>query len=361
MRRTSLAALALTVVATLACTSGPGSTSAPGTAPAPTPGPTSAGTVTTGAGRQDAAGRKAVSDDRRVLAISVDGLNPSALKRLGPDRTPVLHQLLAEGASTRNARTARELTLTLPNHTGMVTGRRIDDARGGHGVTWNTHRPGTTVQRAAGRGVASVFSVVHAAGGESVVFTGKEKFTLFDRSWPAGVDELTYDEDPLALVKAARRDLLHEDRSLTFLHLATPDVAGHAHGFMSPRYLDAVARTDRLLGKLVKALQGVAEVWRSTAVVLTADHGGKGRDHFDPTRLADHRVPFLVWGHDIEAADLYRINPGRTAPGTSRTSYAGTQPVRNADLANVVTGLLGLDPVPGSGIGRTDPLVVDRD
>lgn len=352
MRRTSLAALALTLLGTLACTSGPAGTS-PGTSPG------DRGADATGSPRATA--RAEVPDDRRVLAISVDGLNPGALTKLGEGRAPVLHRLLAEGASTTNARSARELTLTLPNHTGMVTGRRIDRSKGGHGVTWNTHRPGTTVQRAAGHGVASVFSVVHAAGGESAVFTGKEKFTIFDRSWPAGVAALTYDQDPLALVKAARRDLRREDRALTFFHLATPDVAGHAHGFMTPAYLEGVARADRLLGKLVRAVENDEELRREVVVVLTADHGGKGRDHFDPTRYADYRVPFLVWGPGIEAADLYAINPGRTAPGRARTSYAGKQPVRNADLANVVTGLLGLDPVPGSQLGRTNPLVVDRD
>ncbi|MEV7428395.1 alkaline phosphatase family protein [Nocardioides sp. NPDC092400] len=338
MRRTSLVAALVTGLLSLSCTSAP---------PAP-------------AERAEPAER-AVAPDGRVLAVSVDGLNPAALNRLGRARTPVLHRLLAEGAATTAARTERELTLTLPNHTGMVTGRRVDRARGGHGVTWNTHRPGTTVQRAAGHAVASVFSVVHAGGGESAVFTGKEKFTLFERSWPQGVDALTYDEDPLALVKAARRDLLHQDRALTFLHLATPDVAGHANGFMSQPYLDAVARTDRLLGKLLRAVEADEELRRELTVVLTADHGGKGRDHFDATRYANYRVPFLVWGPGIEPADLYALNADRRAPGRTRTSYAGKQPVRNGDLANVVTGLLGLDPVPGSAFGRTDPLDVTAD
>src|SRR5918998_4993950 len=60
-----------------------------------------------------------------VLAISIDGLNPAALRRLGRTGTPHIHELMRTGASTLNARTEHELTLTLPNHTGMVTGRRV--------------------------------------------------------------------------------------------------------------------------------------------------------------------------------------------------------------------------------------------
>ena len=49
-------------------------------------------------------------------------------------------RLMAEGASTLNARTVRELTLTLPNHTSIVTGRRVAAEHGGHGVFWNDER-----------------------------------------------------------------------------------------------------------------------------------------------------------------------------------------------------------------------------
>lgn len=309
------------------------------------------------AGPEPAAPRS-LPTEQRVLAISIDGLNPAALRRLGTERTPTLHRLLAEGASTLNARTARELTLTLPNHTGMVTGRRVDARKRGHGVTWNTHRPRTTVQKAAGHGVASIFSVVDAAGGGSAVFTGKDKLTLFERSWPAGVDRFTFDEDPLALVKAARRDLVRSGRAFTLLHLATPDVVGHEHGFMSRRYLDAVARTDRLVTKVVRAIEDHPSLEDDLVLVLTADHGGKGRGHYDADRLADYRVPFLAWGDGIEPADLYDLNPDYRDPGTRRTSYAGEQPVRNADLANLVARLLDLDPVPGSTIGRDTVLDV---
>lgn len=84
----------------------------------------------------------------RVVAISVDGLNPNAIRTLGASGAPNFHRLIREGAVTLNARTAREQTRTLPNHTSMLTGRRIDARSGGHGITMNSDT-GTTVHRAA--------------------------------------------------------------------------------------------------------------------------------------------------------------------------------------------------------------------
>lgn len=52
-----------------------------------------------------------------------------------------------QGARTPNARTAVEATRTMPNHTSMLTGRRVDTDLGGHGVTFNTDN-GSTVHRA---------------------------------------------------------------------------------------------------------------------------------------------------------------------------------------------------------------------
>ena len=76
-----------------------------------------------------------------VVAISIDGLNPRAITELGPSGAPTFHRLMREGAFTLDARTEREQTRTLPNHTGMLTSRRIDASRGGHGVRYNKDRP----------------------------------------------------------------------------------------------------------------------------------------------------------------------------------------------------------------------------
>jgi hypothetical protein len=89
---------------------------------------------------------------------------------------------MREGAYTLNARTVREQTATLPNHTAMLTGRRVDDKHGGHGYSDNVDN-GSTVHRAAGHYVASVFDVVHDNGDSTALYASKTKFKLYERTW----------------------------------------------------------------------------------------------------------------------------------------------------------------------------------
>jgi len=287
----------------------------------------------------------------KVLAISVDGLNPKAITKLGKSRAPTFYRLMRQGAFTLNARTEREMTVTLPNHTGMVTGRRIDASRGGHGVTWNDSRLApNTVQKAAGHAVSSVFKVVHHAGGSTAVFAGKKKFSLFQRSWSDAVDRLVILTDNDNLVSAAVKDLVEQRREFTFLHLSLPDSVGHEEGFMSRAYLDAVAKTDAHIGEVLRVLKDHPRLKRHLAVIVTADHGGRGENHRDATKRANYRIPFLVWGPGVaRGVSLYDLNRDYRDPGKARTRYAAKrQPVRNGDVANLSLDLLGLHAVPRS-------------
>lgn len=286
-----------------------------------------------------------------VLAISIDGLNPTALQELGRRGTPAIHAFMRAGASTLNGRTEYEMTVTLPNHTGMVTGRRVDARFGGHGVTWNDDRlRPATVQAAAGEPVASVFSEISDAGGSTALFASKTKFSLWERSWPDGIDRTTIIEDNGRLVSRLEGDLARNDRAFRFLHLSLPDAVGHDRGFMSRPYLRAVRRVDRLVGRAVAAVESDPELAAHTAIVLTSDHGGRGASHSDMTRYANYRVAFMVRGPGVERrADLYALNPELRDPRRGRPSYdRARQPVRNGMVANLSLDLLGLGAVPDS-------------
>ncbi|HET7736709.1 MAG TPA: alkaline phosphatase family protein [Nocardioidaceae bacterium] len=299
----------------------------------------------------------------RVLLISVDGLNPRALAALGADLTPGFHRLMREGASTLNARTLYEETRTLPNHASMLTGRRAALPRG-TGVRFNDD-DGTTLRRTAGHYVPGVFDVVHDRGGSTAMFVAKDKFRFLDRSWnerngaldTVGVDDgrdkvdrfVLLDAREDALVDRLVTELREAPRTFTFLHLAAPDRAGHLHGGMSDPYLDAVRATDRLIARILRVVEAAPALREDLTVIVTADHGTRGRSHEDPRRLVNYRIPFFAWGPDVApGADLYTLNPEFPQPARRRPAYEGPQPIRNGDAANLVTDLLGLPRVPGS-------------
>lgn len=301
-----------------------------------------------------------------VVAISVDGLNPTAIRRLGPSGAPAFHRMLGNGSTTLNARTEYEQTRTLPNHSGMVTGRPILGPRG-HGATFNSDN-GRTVRESAGAYVSSMFDQVHDSGGSTAFYSAKTKLDFLDRSWNARhgrpdavgvdngrdkIDRYIVDDEPSNVTRLVNRLHAAPDE-LSFVHVAYPDRAGHAYGFMSARYLQAVRQTDRQLGRILDAVRADTRLRRHLDVVLTADHGGYGAGHSDMTKAYNYTVPFMAWGVGVARnADLYALNAGsRKRPGVGRPTYAGRQPIRNAEVANLAVDLLDLPSVPGSVFDR---------
>lgn len=294
---------------------------------------------------------------RKVLAISIDGLNPDALAKLGPAKTPNIHRLIDEGASTLNARTAYEKNITLPNHTSMVTSDPIDADDGGHGVTWNVGDPSKSISK----NEESVFTVAHEAGLSTGVFVTKQKFELWQRAWEDDIDLYVPIDDHDELVPEAAEDLADERRDLTFVHLSLPDAAGHASGGMSPEYLEAVEESDAQVGEFLDVIDADAGLTKELDVILTADHGFKpGITNHSEKVYENYRIPFIVWGPDAGAGtDLYELNADDYRdPGKDRPDYEGPQPVRNADLGNLALDLLGLGPIGTSDIGTEQTLDV---
>ncbi len=302
-----------------------------------------------------------------VLVISVDGLNPKAITRFAPELTPNLHRLLDEGAGTFNARTLYESTKTLPNHASLLTGRRAALPRG-TGVRFNSDN-GSTLRRTAGHYVPGVFDVVHDRGGSTSMYVAKSKFRFLDRSWNArngrrdrvgpddGRDKIDLfrlrENRERRLVRLLDIELLTSPRTFAFLHLGAPDRAGHAYGGMSPQYLQAVRDTDALLGKVLRTIDSSPALKAHLLVILTADHGTRGRRHDDQRRLVNYRIPLVAWGAGAaKGAGLYALNPDYAWPGKQRPGYRVRQPIRNGDVANLVTDALGLPRVPGSEFNR---------
>lgn len=295
-----------------------------------------------------------------VVHISVDGLRPDAVERWLDD-LPAYARLRAQGAFTDNARTAPTRGNTLPNHASQLTGRLV---AGPDGHAWGSNRdpdPAATLHTNRGAYVASVFDVARGAGLKTALFASKAKFAVFHRSYEPVIDAYVYEGNTQDLTGRFIDSLRTGAYAYAFLHLRDPDTAGHRFGWRLwswHPYAHAVRKTDRLIGRVLAAIEASAELRGRTAVIVTADHGGHGHSHGADDRR-DYTVPFYVWGPGVPAGGLYELaGEARTDPGEAQVAGgAEAPPIRNGEAANLALWLLGLDPVPGSTIGADEPLL----
>ena len=330
-------------------------------------------------------GASAIAAPTYVIEISIDGLGSSYLQNLlnTPSQVSSFNKLVTEGAYTFNARNDWNITETLQNHTSMVTGRGVWEGNTttsttGHGWTVNGEVSGQNLHTNPATGnryIASVFDVVHDNGGRTGMYATKDKFNLFNYSYDGtngAVDTIGPDNgrdkidnfmavgNSSTILTGFLSDMSANPMKYSFVHFSEPDWVGHASGWGSTEYMNAVRTVDGYLGQIFNLVNTDSRFMNKTAIILTADHGGTGTGHGDPTLALDYTIPFMVWGGGATAgAELYALNSAtRQDPGASRPLYSGTQPIRNSDGANLALDLLGYGPIPGSTMNFAQNLEV---
>lgn len=316
-----------------------------------------------------------------VIHISVDGLRSDAVTSLGPDHAPNFYRLRTEGAFTDNARTDVDETVTLPNHTTQLTGRGVAGASGHNYTSNKTPASRATLHTNKGAYISSVFDVAHDNGLSTCLYVAKDKFVLYRQSYDDsnGAPDLTGEDNGRAkidayLVSLETTDLINSyieamtnsPYNYCMLHFRDPDYAGHRSNWdltAGSDYLESVVRIDRLLGKILTAIESDPTLNRRTAIIVTSDHGGRldTTTHDPSSDIQNYTIPFYVWGSvTTSGADLYDLNPiGRADPGMRQPPYSESkQPIRNGDAANLALDFLGLGVVPGSTINASQDLSV---
>jgi arylsulfatase A-like enzyme len=115
-----------------------------------------------------------------------------------------------------------------------------------------------------------------------------------------------------------------------FVHLDNVDHTGHSQGWATPAYYRAVEDADRYIGVIVDMLRQESAL-DSTYVLISSDHGGKGRGH-GKNSLEEIQIPWILSGPGIVAGQL-------------------TTPVYTFDTAATIAWIFGLD-APQCWIGR---------
>ena len=197
----------------------------------------------------------------------------------------------------------------------------------------------------------NIFSLVAESGGKSALYTSKEKFDLLRRSWP--IDRYLYLKRAHMLVPQALEEMKMNDYKYVFLHIRSPDRAGHKmKGAKNAIYDEAVAEADNYLGEVRMLIESDPRLKGNTAIVLTADHGfADTGNHADEAFEQNYRIPFCSWGPGVKAGgDLYDINVPKGIIINPHGERGDTlKVIRNAYAGVLSADWLGLYPQTTSG------------
>jgi gamma-butyrobetaine dioxygenase len=200
----------------------------------------------------------------RVLVVSIDGLAP---RFVTPRLMPNLCSLALAGGCCFWARTVVP-PLTVPAHASMF-----------RGVVPDTHGLGDNSPLAPRTDAPSFLAVARAAGlstGSVICWRPMDLLIAPQASTYRVSPDSGYDPPDADIGSGETLDVLRRHRpDVTLTYLVSTDLAGHATGWGSDEYLAAAARVDALLGDLIEA------AGPESAIVVTTDHGGFGRGHFE--------------------------------------------------------------------------------
>ena len=227
---------------------------------------------------------------QHVIVIGVDGMSVDGVAKAP---TPRMHGLMKSGSWTLHARGVFP-TSSSPNWMSMISGATPEQ----HGVTDNKWQPDqfdiTSISSESHGRFPTMFGVLRAQVPGAIIGVFHD-WKDFGRLIEPGVTDVTKHEEGAAANAAAAIAYLHEKKpTLLFLHLDHVDHAGHGQGWATPEYYAAVAEADRLIGTVVDAV-AAAGLEGSTAILVTADHGGSGKKHGNML-MSDLEIPWILRG-----------------------------------------------------------------
>jgi predicted AlkP superfamily pyrophosphatase or phosphodiesterase len=249
-----------------------------------------------------------------VVVIGVDGLGAEGVRQA---EAPTMRRLMKSGAWTLKARAVRP-TSSSPNWASMIMGAGPDR----HGVTSNQWQPYRYDVAPVAVGSGGIFPTIFGVLREQrpwakiAVFHDWQDFgRLLETNAP---NVLKHVKDALETCPAAIEYLKEQKPQFLFIHFDGVDHAGHGFGWNSPQYQRAVELVDSLVAAILAAVQE-AGIQDSTAVLLTADHGGKGRKHGGDS-LEELEIPWILSGPGIARGKQLTatVNTYDTAPTLAR-------------------------------------------
>lgn len=208
---------------------------------------------------------------------------------------------MRNGAWTLRARGVMP-TVSSPNWASMIMGAGPEQ----HGVTSNDWQPGRFDFPPVFVGPKGIFPTMFGLlrqqrpNSAIGIFHDWEGFARLVE--PGAADVIRHPKGARQTMAEAIAYWKERRPQLLFVHLDHVDHAGHEHGHGSAEYYESVREAGRLIAQLQQS------AGRATAyLIVTADHGGKGKKHGGNT-LEEIEIPWLITGpgvrrgHEIRAA-----------------------------------------------------------
>jgi len=269
----------------------------------------------------------AVAGVEHVVVIGCDGMSPNGVLKA---KTPVMHQLMKDGAYTMHARGVMP-TSSSPNWASMIMGAGPEQ----HGITsndWQTNKFEIAPTAVGSGGIfPTIFGLLREQRPKSVIacfYDWNDFGRLLERNAP---DMLEDSDGPTNAVQHAVAYIRQKKPTFTFIHLDHVDHVGHEIGHGTPEYFASVEVADKLIGEVIQGFKD-AGIWKKTILIITSDHGGVKKGHGGAT-MAEIEIPWIISGPGV--------SPGREIK----------KPVNTYDTAVTVAYIFGLRP-PEAWIGK---------
>lgn len=276
---------------------------------------------------------------KHVIVIGIDGLSVQGLLKAD---APVLHQMIAEGAFKKNARTVLPSSSS-SNWSAMILGAGPEIT----GVTSNDWKPDAKhmtplAVNKVGRS-PSIFDIIRQQrpqAEQGVVFHWDDYGRLLQKEM---VNHYEHGKTENESTTKFAEYITDKEPMFALLHLDHVDHAGHSAGHMTPEYLKSITKADSLVGTVLAAIEK-AGMKDNTLVMIVADHGGINKGHGGESD-EEINIPVIYYGKGV------------------KKGYQVQQPVYQYDMAATVAFAFGLEvpyswtsrPVKAAFVGFTEP------
>lgn len=145
--------------------------------------------------------------------------------------------------------------------------------------------------------------------------------------------------------------MLRQQKVVFFLHLLGLDTAGHGYKPLSPEYLRNIRVVDDGIAEVYQLVERFFNNDGRTAYVFTSDHGMTDWGSHGAGEAHETMTPLIAWGAGIPTPIAKMDFGSDFIDMSSSSTSAGRKDVNQADVAPLMSALLGLN-VPMNSVGR---------